>query len=189
MAAAIPRCCSLTQHSSWTATLEVCGPKSSTDIVFHNMSLGKVFVRKSAMFSKLGMYLKLMSSASAYSLTKWWCISMCFVRWWFLSFELMEIAPLLLAWIVIDHDTGNPTSSKYLSSHKACVVAHEKAINSASTVDRATVSCLFVSQETGPPATMKMLPSVDRHVFLHLAKSESTYPTGLKGAPVRYLNP
>ena len=139
------------------------------------------------MFSALGIYLKLTSFASACSLMKWWRTSMCFVRRWFLSFVLRAIAPLLSACMVTGRVTGSPISSKYLSSHNAWVVAREKAINSASTVDKATVSCLFVSQETGPPATTKILPSVERLVFLHPAKSESTYPTGSSVAPARYL--
>ena len=63
-------------------------------------------------------------------------------------YVLRAIAPLLLACMVTGHVMGSPISSKYLSSHNAWVIAQEKAINSASTVDKATVSCLFVSQET-----------------------------------------
>ena len=99
----------------------------------------------------------------------------------------MAIAPLLSACMVIGRVTSRPISSKYLSSHSAWVVAREKAINSASTVDKATVSCFLVSQETGPPATTKMFPSVDHCVFLHPAKSESTYSTGSSEAPAWYL--
>ena len=99
----------------------------------------------------------------------------------------MAIAPLLSACMVMGCVTGRPISSKYLSSHSAWVVACEKAMNLASTVNKATVSCLLVSQETGPPATTKMFPSVDCRVFLHPAKSESTYPTGSSEAPARYL--
>jgi len=97
---------------------------------------------------------------------------------------LRAIAPLLLACMITGHVTGSPISSKYLSSHNAWVVAQEKTINLALTVDKATVSCLFVSQETGPPATTKILPSVEHLVFLHPAKSESTYFTGSSMAPV-----
>ena len=65
--------------------------------------------------------------------------------------------------------TDNPTSLKYFSNHRACVVAFENTMNSTSTIDNATVSCLLHSQETGPPATMNILPSVDYLVFLHPA--------------------
>jgi len=93
---------------------------------------------------------------------------MCFVRQWFLSLVLRAIAPLLSACMVTGHVMGSPISSKYLSSHNAWVVAQEKAINLASTVNKATMSCFFVSQETSPSATTKILPSVEHLVFLHL---------------------
>ena len=99
----------------------------------------------------------------------------------------MAIAPLLSACMVMGCVTSRPISSKYLSSHSAWVVTCEKAMNSASTVDKATVSCLLVSQETGSPATTKMFPSVNCRVFLYLAKSEFIYPTGSSKAPARYL--
>ena len=98
----------------------------------------------------------------------------------------MAIALLLSACMVMGRITGRPISSKYLSSHSAWIVTHEKAMNSASTVNKATVSCLLVSQETGPPATTKIFPLVDCRVFLHPVKSESTYPTGSSEAPARY---
>ena len=69
---------------------------------------------------------------------------------------------------------GSPISLKYFESQSAYVIAWEKAMNSASTVDSATVSCFFVSHETGPPATKKMSPSVDCLIFLHPVKLEST---------------
>ena len=62
-------------------------------------------------------------------------------------------------------------------------------MNSASTIDSATVSCLFVSHDTGPPATINMFPSVNRLVFLHPAKSESTYPIRSRLAPAQYIIP
>ena len=99
----------------------------------------------------------------------------------------MAIAPLLLACMVMGHVTGRPISSKYLSSHSAWVIACEKAMNSASTVNKTIVSCLLVSQETGPPTTTKMFPLVDRCMFLYLAKSESTYPTRSSVASAWYL--
>jgi len=180
-------CCSSLQYSPWTAASRGCGPRSSAAIVFRIVSLSSGFVRKSTMFSALGIYLKLTSFASARSLTKWWRTFMCFVHRWFLSFVLRAIAPLLSACMVTGHVMGSPISSKYLSSYNAWVVAWEKAINSASTVDKATMSCFFVFQETGPPATTKILPSVERLVFLHPAKSESTYPTRSSVAPAQYL--
>ena len=68
---------------------------------------------------------------------------------------LMEITPLLSAYIVMGCATDSLISSKYLSNHKAWVVACEKAINLVFIVDRTTVSCLFVFQETGPPTITK----------------------------------
>jgi len=73
----------------------------------------------------------------------------------------LEIEPLLSAKILSGLVTDNPTSLKYFSNYRACVVAFENAINSASTIDNATVSCLLHSQETGPLATMNILPLVD----------------------------
>ena len=87
---------------------------------------------------------------------------------------------MLSAYITMGLAAGSPISSKYFDNHSAWVAAHEKAMNSASTMDRTTVSCLFVSHETGPPATRNMFPSIDCLVFLHPAKSESTYPVGFK---------
>ena len=94
---------------------------------------------------------------------------MCFVRRWFLSVVLFAMEPLLSAQMMIGLLTGNPTSSKYLDIHKAWVVVLKNAMNSASTVDNATVSCLLHSQEIGPPATTKTFPSVERLVSLQPA--------------------
>jgi len=49
------------------------------------------------------------------------------------------------------------------------MVAFENTINSASTVNKATISCLLHSQEIGSPAIIKILSLVDYLVFLHLA--------------------
>ena len=115
-------CCSSLQHSPWTAVSRGCGPRSSATIVFQIASLSSGFVRKSAMFSALGIYLKLTSFVSAHSLTKWWRTSICFVCQWFLSFVLRAIALLLSACMVTGYVMGSPISSKYLSSHNAWVV-------------------------------------------------------------------
>ena len=63
-------CCSSLQYSPWTAVSRGCSPRSSAAIIFQIVSLGSGFVRKFAMFSALGIYLKLTSFASAHSLTK-----------------------------------------------------------------------------------------------------------------------
>ena len=54
------------------------------------------------------------------------------------------------------------------------MVAFESAINSASTVDNATVSCLLLFYETRPPETRKILLLVDHLIVLYPAKSKST---------------
>ena len=87
---------------------------------------------------------------------------------------LLDIAPLLSAYIIVGFVELRPISLKNFDNHIAWAVAHEKAIYSASTVDNATVSCHLHSQETGPPATMKIDPSVERLESLHPAKSEFT---------------
>jgi len=69
---------------------------------------------------------------------------------------------------------GSLTSSKHLDIQIAWVTAYKKAIYSASTVERATVSCYLLSQEIGPPTTIKIVLSVDFLVSLHPPKSEST---------------
>ena len=47
-------------------------------------------------------------------------------------------------------------------------------VNSALTIDNAMVSCRLLSQDTGPPAMMKIFPSIDCLDSLHPEKSEST---------------
>ena len=155
---------------------------------FHVVSRGNGFVSRSAMFSAVGIYWNVTSLALVRSFIKWCRISICFVRRWFLSFVLIEIDPILSAHIITGFAMGNPIS-KYLDNHSAWVVALENAMNSASTVDNATVSCLFVSHDIGPPAARKILSSVDRLVFLHPAKSESTKPTGSMLLLARYVIP
>jgi len=53
--------------------------------------------------------------------------------------------------IVTGHFCGRETSSKKDDNHIACCTTCDMAIYSASVVDVATVSCLFVAQDTGPP--------------------------------------
>jgi len=65
-------------------------------------------------------------------------------------------------------------SSKYFEIQSAYVVTLDKAINSVSTVNSATVSCLFVSYDIGLPATINIFPFVDLLVVLHPAKLVST---------------
>ena len=50
---------------------------------------------------------------------------------------------------------------KYFDIQSAYVVALEKPIYSASTVDNATVFCLLLSHDTGPSAMMKMFSFVE----------------------------
>jgi len=62
-------------------------------------------------------------------------------------------------------------------------------MNSASTVNSTIVSCLFVSHDTSPPATINMFPAVDCLVFLHSAKSESIYSIESRLVPAWYVIP
>ena len=102
-------------------------------------SQGSNCVKMSAIFSADSTYLNIISPDFVCSFTKWCCISMCFVLLWFLCLMLLEIAPLLLVWIIIGFVVGSPTSSKYLDIQITWVAAHKKAIYSASTVDRTTI--------------------------------------------------
>jgi len=88
---------------------------------------------------------------------------------------------------MIGFGVGSPISVKYFDIQSA--VALEKPIYSASTVDNATVSCLLLSYNTGPPAIIKIFPSVEQHVSLQPAKSESTYPVGFSLASTLYIIP
>ena len=80
---------------------------------------------------------------------------------------------------MIGFGVGSPILVKYFDIQSTCVIALEKPIYSASTIDNATVSYLLLFYDTGPPATIKMFPSVKQYVSLQSAKSESTYPVGL----------
>jgi len=61
---------------------------------------------------------------------------------------------------MISFGVDSPISVKNFDIYSAYVVALEKSIYFASTIDNATFSCLLLSYDTGPPAAMKMFPSV-----------------------------
>ena len=112
-------CQSILQYSPWTNAFVdlVVSPRQFTN--FRSVSLGRGFVSISAMLSDVGVYRKMTSPDLVCSLMKWYQISMCFVRRWFLSVVLFAMEPLLSTQMMIGLLTGNPTSSKYLDIHKA----------------------------------------------------------------------
>ena len=95
------------------------------------------------------------------SLMKWYLTFICFVLQWFLSFTVFEIDPALTRWIITGLLIGRPTLSSNLLSYMAWDVALVNAMYSALTIDNAMVSCHLLSQDTGPPAMMKIFPSID----------------------------
>ena len=90
-------------------------------------------------------------------------------------------------WTTIGFGVGSPISVKYFDIQSAYIIALEKPIYFASTIDNATVFCLLLSHDTGPSAMMKMFPFVEWHVSLQSTKSESTYLVRLSLASALYV--
>ena len=82
-------------------------------------------------------------------------ISMCFVRFDNCLFSAMWIAEMLSSKIVIGEPSEHLKSWRMLLSHMASCADEERAMYSASAVERATHGCLLLDQEIAEPFFMK----------------------------------
>jgi len=90
---------------------------------------------------------------------------------------------------MIGLDIGSLISLRYLEIYRACVALPKKPMYSATTIDNVTISCPFLSHDTGPPATIKIFPFVEWYVSLYPVKLELMYLVGLSSPSALYVIP
>jgi len=96
------------------------------------------------------------------------------VQWWKWRCPL-TIDPLLSAWIVIEICCVRPTSKKNFAIQSAWIVACVKAMYSDSTVDKATVSCCLLFQDTISCCEARNIfrPKIKQILWIHTPRSRT----------------
>jgi len=144
---------------------------------YSNCPLGSGLVSMSASIYFVLQYLTNKDPNITCSRTKWYLISICFVRLCPIGFHVSPIA----AWLSSHTVTGlvqlTPMSVSSCRNQTTSCVAELKAMYSASAVERATVDCFWLSQLIAPLDILKTLPVVERRVSKSQAQSASLYPS------------
>jgi hypothetical protein len=99
---------------------------------------------------------------------KWCCMSMCFVREWWVGFLASAMHPWLSHMMVVAPTCTSPTSAINFLNHMASLVHWLVAMYSASVVDKAIVCCLLQFHEMAPTPTKNTYPVVERLIGIRL---------------------
>src|SRR5580658_7149248 len=130
------------------------------------------FVRRSEGFSVPGMWCTSISLLLTESRMKCARMSMCFMREWDCGSWVQETVPWLSQYKEVGNCCGNPSSWKSERSQMIWRAQCEQARYSASHDDRATTTCCFELQDSGPFAHSIKKPEMDFR-FSDIAQSES----------------
>src|ERR1700761_1133266 len=100
-------------------------------------------------------------------------MSMCLERAWNIGFSANLRADRLSIWIVVGPLFTNSSSDPSSRSHKTSQVVFERAMYSASMVERAMVGCLREIQDTGAFPRKEIYPLIDLRSTVSFAQSAS----------------
>ncbi len=120
-----------------------------------------------ATMSFVEQYLKVTSSFSTCSQTKWCCTSMCFIRTCCVGFFVNDIAPWLSHQITIAFFSFMyPISLMNFVIHMASLVACVLAMYSALVINKAIVGCCLLLQKMAPLPIMNTNPRKECKSFI-----------------------
>ena len=123
------------------------------------LTWGSPFIRISAVWLSVGVYLRSMTPEASFSWTKWWWTSICFECAWNVGLCVMVMADWLLMRRVVGVMMSWPISTSSCRSHMASLAPWADAMYSPSMLESATVGCFFEAQLIVAPFQVNMQTS------------------------------